>query len=281
MNATVDDPVERRFVRTASGLVHVRTSGRAAERERLPLYMAHSGPGSSRGLVPLIAELGKTRPVVAPDMLGNGDSDPPAIADPDISFYVDSAVEVLDALGIARVDFYGDHSGAQIGCELALRHPHRVRRLILDGPALFSASDRALMLERYAPAVIPDDFGGHLMWAWNFVEGLFLHFPYFSRDPAHRLMAAPVPPAPIRQALVVDLLKALPTYHLAYRAMFAHALAERLPLLTQPTLLMAVHGDPLVAYLDEAAALLPTARKELVERSARASTVLHFLDEAS
>ena len=46
---------------------------------------------------------------------------------------VDDMVAVLDALGLARVDVYGDSYGSYAAQALALRHPGRVRTLVLDG----------------------------------------------------------------------------------------------------------------------------------------------------
>ncbi len=271
-------PIDRAFVRVEAGLIHYRMAAPADAREidGPPVYAAHAGPGSSRGLEDVIATLGRHRCVVAPDMMGNGDSDPPP-GPTDLDFYVARAIEVLDRLGIEQVDFYGVHTGAHIGCELALQHPGRVRRLILDGIALFPADLRGELLDRYAPAIVADAHGGHLAWAWHFVAGLFVHFPYYREDPVHRLFASAVPPPAIRQALVADLVKALPSYHFAYRAVFAHPTAERLPLIEQPTLLMTVDGDPLAIYLDAASALLPHAMRLVATRETRLVEISRFL----
>lgn len=269
--------VDRHFLRLASGrLLHYRAAGVARAGE-LPLLLAHAGPGSSAGLVPLIQQLARHRRVIAPDMPGNGDSEPLDLARTEIIDYLGPMLELLDALGIAQVDFCGQHTGAHIGCELALRQPARVRKLVLDGIALFEPELREQLLAHYAPRVAPDAFGGHLAWAWHFVEGMFTHFPHFMQDPAHRLTHGPVPPAAVRQALVAELIKALPSYHHAYHAAFAHPAAERLPQLRHATLLMAADGDPLGRYLDPAAALLPAARVRRMSREARAEVIEEFL----
>ncbi len=46
---------------------------------------------------------------------------------------VDDMVAVLDALGLRRVDVYGDSYGSFAAQTLALRHPGRIRSLVLDG----------------------------------------------------------------------------------------------------------------------------------------------------
>jgi pimeloyl-ACP methyl ester carboxylesterase len=270
--------IERAFVRIPAGLVHYRSADAAPAQGLPPLYMAHAGPGCSRGLEPLIAALGQERRVIAPDTLGNGDSAPPPMPAPTIADYAESVAQILDALGVDQVDFYGDHTGAQIGAELAAVHPGRVRRLILDGVPLFPPDLKADLLARYAPPVQPDEYGGHLAWAWGFVRDLTLHFPYYLTDPAHRLNTSPIPPVEARQALVVDLLKALPTYHLAYRAAFAHDTAARLSQLRVPTLLLGAPTDPLVAYLEAAAALVPGARHLRLDREAKAAAITAFLE---
>ena len=55
-----------------------------------------------------------------------------------------------------------------------------------------------------------------------------LHFPYFLRDPEHRLMSRPVPDADELHMRAVEVLKALRTYHKSYRAAFAYPGRARL-----------------------------------------------------
>lgn len=262
-SATAGEPqVDRAFLRLAEGLVHYRHAG-APPRSRgvpLPLYLAHAGPGSSRAFEPLLPAFGRRRFAFAPDMLGNGDSAAPASEDVAIAYYVDAAVRILDALGLDAVDFYGSHTGAQIGVELAIAQPRRVRRLVLDGIPLFAPQFRQQLLANYAPKQAPDEFGGHLSWAWHFVRDQQLYWPYFDRSAGNRLANAVPPPAQL-QASVTDVLKALGTYHIAYRAAFRQDTAALLPQLRCPVLITASERDPLSLYLDDAAALIPGAIK--------------------
>jgi pimeloyl-ACP methyl ester carboxylesterase len=264
MVAAVD--LDRAFVRIKEGLVHYRHAGEQKSGGKLPLYMVHAGPGSSAGLAPIIAEFGKTRRVIAPDTLGNGDSAAPGLANPELTYYADSVVRVMDALKLDKVDYFGTHTGAHIGIELLIARPDRVRRVIFDGIGVFPAERQKMMLENYAPEMKPQEFGQHLIWAWNFVRDQSLHFPYFMRVPEYR-MNNPVPPPEFTHRAVVEVLKALTTYHNGYRAVFRHDTKARLQMLKNVELMfMASETDPLHLYLDGAAALVPGAKKTLITR---------------
>lgn len=250
---------ERAFARIAEGLVHYRhVDGNGASR---PTLMMHASPASSRSVEPLalaVAQIGGGR-VIAPDTPGNGDSVPLRQADPELLDYADAIVRMLDALAIERVDLYGFHTGAHIGIELAIAHPDRVGRLALDGLLWLEESERAEFLTHYAPPLVPDAWGTQIFQALQFIRDQSWFFPHFKRDPAHNLGGGAMPPE-LLHTLTVDLLKAAPSYHLAYRAVFRHRLAERLPKLTVPVLLMADDGDPTRESVRRAATLVVDAR---------------------
>jgi len=278
--------IDRGFVRIVEGLVHYRSCGKETEG-RLPLYMIHASPASSITLVRLMEVLGEKRSVIAPDTLGNGDSAAPAPDEPDMEYYAESVARVLDALGLTQVDVYGSHTGAHIGCELAIRHPERVRRLVFDGIGMFSEEDRREFLERYAPQVAPDSFGSHLVWAWHFVRDQVLHFPYFRRTPEYRRDRT-MPSPEVLHRIVLDVLKGLTTYHKAYHAAFRHADRERLPLIRQPTFCTASEDDPLSVGVEEAATLVPHSTKAILPSSAtpeglaaKAQAISDFLEARS
>jgi pimeloyl-ACP methyl ester carboxylesterase len=269
--------VDRAFLRFDAGLVHYRSAG-VDRPGRGPLVMAHGGPGSSAGLAPMMAELAADRLVVAPDMMGNGDSDPPPIPEPEIAFYADCLLAVMDRLGLERVALYGHHTGAQVVSALAVSHPDRVSGLVLDGVALFPDALRAEFLDRYAPAFTPDEGGAHLLEAWRFVARTTQAFPHYSDAPQDQIPGGAPPPPAVLATRTAEVLKVWSTYHLAYLAAFRDDMAARLPRLQRPVLVLEVEGDPLSGYAEKAAALAPRATVAKVTRAGRAAAVARFLN---
>ena len=272
-------PVRRRFVDIGAGQVHVRVAGQPGLGT--PLVMFHPSPGSSKMLEPLMTRFAATRQVFAPDTLGNGDSAAPTRPDPSLDAFVDAHIAALDALGLQQVDCYGSHTGANIACEIAIRQPGRVRRIILDGVSLYSDAERAEMLSRYAPPLTLSDDASHLLWIWTFVRDAFLFWPWYKRDAAHA-RAVGVPNAEALHDKFVEVAKAARTYHLSYRAAIAYRKEERLPLVRVPTLLACAETDMLLAYLDRVAGLMPGATRAVTpgfgDETASRATMAQMLD---
>ena len=101
-----------------------------------PVLLIHgSGPGVSawanwRLLLP---ELSRRARVIAPDMVGFGFTERPSGQRYDMDAWVAQALGLLDALGVERCDLVGNSFGGALALALAIRHPHRVRRLVLMG----------------------------------------------------------------------------------------------------------------------------------------------------
>lgn len=104
--------------------------------EGQPVLMLHgSGPGVSawanwRLVLP---ELSRRARVIAPDMVGFGFTERPAGIVYGMDVWVRHAIDLLDALSIARADIVGNSFGGGLALALAIRHPERVRRLVLMG----------------------------------------------------------------------------------------------------------------------------------------------------
>jgi 2-hydroxymuconate-semialdehyde hydrolase len=103
-----------------------------------PVLLIHgSGPGVSawanwRLTIPALAA---GRRVIAPDMVGFGYSERPKGVRYSLDTWVAQAVGLLDALKIEQADLVGNSFGGGLALALAIRHPKRVRRLVLMGAA--------------------------------------------------------------------------------------------------------------------------------------------------
>lgn len=80
-----------------------------------------------------IPELARRFRVVAPDMLGFGYSARPAGLTYSKDVWLRHAVGFLDAMKLDKVDLVGNSFGGGLALALAIRHPDRVRRLVLMG----------------------------------------------------------------------------------------------------------------------------------------------------
>jgi len=127
----MDNPELGRTVMAAGIRTNLHDLGQGS-----PLLMIHgSGPGVSAYANWRLAmpELAKARRVIAPDMVGFGFSERPAGQRYTMDAWVAQAVGVLDALDVERADLVGNSFGGALALALAIRHPQRVRRLVLMG----------------------------------------------------------------------------------------------------------------------------------------------------
>ncbi len=281
MNTTGE--IERAFVRLDEGQVHLRRL--PASGPGLPLLLFHASPASSwfmAGLMLALRAAGHEGEIIAPDTLGNGDSPPPAVAEPDIAYFADAMRRMCDALGIAKADLYGTHTGARIACEFAAAYPDRTGKLVLDGITEYPDTFREEVIANYAPSVEPDEYGRHLIWAFNFCRDQALYFPHFKKGPETRLGGAMPPPAVLHR-ITLDVLKALDTYPKPYIAAFRYRAFERMPHVRAATLLLKPENE--LALLNQsvetALDLLRRSRAQTVAAgdAPKAAAIAAFLKE--
>jgi 2-hydroxymuconate-semialdehyde hydrolase len=103
-----------------------------------PVLLIHgSGPGVTawanwRLVMPALAKQAR---VIAPDMVGFGFTERPVGFAYTMDAWVRQAIGLLDALKLDQVDLVGNSFGGALSLALAIRHPQRVRRLVLMGAA--------------------------------------------------------------------------------------------------------------------------------------------------
>ena len=114
--------------------IHSRV-GRDHGRGKPALVLVPGLVVTSRNVAPTARLLQEKFSVHALDLPGFGKSDKPAqvLSVPQLAT---ALLEWMDAAGLAKAHLLGNSFGCQVIVELAFRHPERVDRLVLTGPAL-------------------------------------------------------------------------------------------------------------------------------------------------
>jgi 2-hydroxy-6-oxonona-2,4-dienedioate hydrolase len=115
--------------------MHARLTAEPVPADAPVVILVHGLVISSRYMVPTAEWLASTYRVYAPDLPGYGESEKPSHM-LNLSELADSIVHWMDAVGIERATFLGNSLGCQKIVELALRHPDRIERAILQGPTV-------------------------------------------------------------------------------------------------------------------------------------------------
>jgi pimeloyl-ACP methyl ester carboxylesterase len=131
--SAVTGPARLRFQRieTASGELSILAAGAGDA-----VVLIH-GLGATKGsFLPTVAALAGSFRLIALDLPGFGDSVKPLRAGYHPPFFARSVIHLLDALGLERAHVIGNSMGGRVALELGLRHPERVRRLVMLSPSL-------------------------------------------------------------------------------------------------------------------------------------------------
>lgn len=193
--------------------------------ERTAVVCLHHAGGSGRLFAPMLRELGNDRSVYALDLPGHGNSDAPqsrfSVAD------IAGAIgDFIDSLRLRNVDVFGYHFGALTAVELAVARAQQVRRVMLWGVPAYSAQDRAAPPTLPLTSALRDD-GSDVAEAWR-------------RTVEHRGPGVPM------ASLAEDFGDRLHSSASAARALTAaldYPVAERLPLVKQPALVMRLKDE--------------------------------------
>jgi pimeloyl-ACP methyl ester carboxylesterase len=119
--------------RLTVGTTAVRYVRRGTDRAQpgdLPILVLHGWGAHLEAVKPILAALGGAAELVALDLPGFGESDPPP--DPwDADAYARFVLAFLDELGIERCHVIGHSHGGRVAICMAAEHPERVGRLLL------------------------------------------------------------------------------------------------------------------------------------------------------
>jgi pimeloyl-ACP methyl ester carboxylesterase len=95
------------------------------------VVFVHGMAGSSATWDAVLPALAERFTVVAPDLLGHGDSATPSTADYSLGAYASTVRDLLDALGEPRATVVGQSLGGGIAMQFAYQFPDRCARLVL------------------------------------------------------------------------------------------------------------------------------------------------------
>ncbi len=172
--------------RSAAARIRVSTSSGNAEYTEYgagePLLVSH-GIFQSCDSVLVFRDLFPGRRIIAPSRFGYLGSDLPPRATP--ADQADAFIALLDALGIARIDVVGISAGTTSVLQLVLRHPERIKHLVVlsgnlpGSPTAVVQPSWARFVNRQVPLWLLRTF---LPSTMAFLSGVPRRFPMTSAD---------------------------------------------------------------------------------------------------
>jgi pimeloyl-ACP methyl ester carboxylesterase len=223
----------------------LRVRGNMSGKAR-PLVALHDPAGSSRLVEPIVAPYIGSRPVLALDLPGNGESD--NVIDPHnitSAAYAEIVIEALTALGVSDVDVIGRYSGGPIAMEMSFQRPSLIKHAVLAGVGIYEGDEQTSLLENYTPSIAPAWDGSHLIRAWAIMRDQGLFWPWFNRTAAGILWNDHAIDVNLIHLRVMEMLKIGDQYQKAYGAMWTYPMRARLALLKVPALFAVPTWEPI------------------------------------
>jgi pimeloyl-ACP methyl ester carboxylesterase len=126
---------ETRFVDTGK----YRTRMITVENDKPALFLLHGGGGHAETYSRNMVALSKYCRPIAIDFIWHGMSSKPAYSDKGptekghwLHQFTDQCIDLMDHLGIEKAAFEGESLGGWIAFDMAINHPHRTSKLILN-----------------------------------------------------------------------------------------------------------------------------------------------------
>ncbi len=111
--------------------VHGHKIAYREQGEGSPIILIHGIPTNSLMWREVMPQLATQHRVIAPDLLNYGLSDKPATADVSIAAQCRMIVQLMDALGLRRADVVAHDIGGGVAQLIAVQYPEKVRKLVL------------------------------------------------------------------------------------------------------------------------------------------------------
>ncbi|WXL25945.1 alpha/beta hydrolase [Ectopseudomonas mendocina] len=236
--------VKKTYVDVADGQIHLRyVSGNGT----VPTVFLHQTASSSAMYQAVMEQLADLAPLYALDTPGFGGSYRPPVV-PTTAYYVESLMQAIDALGIDQFNLFGHHTGAALACELAAKHPQRVRKLAILGPVQLTEEERSLWRDSAVKPLNIDAQATHFNEVWQRVTHLDqqpIEYP---------------PSVALATREAIDTLIAGDRWHEAYAAVFNQDFPAYLAQVKCPLLMICGEADVLYPYFQRAREARPDAQ---------------------
>ena len=161
--------IEHREIELHGNRVCYRTAG-----EGPPLVLIHGIAGSSRTWESVIPTLAQENTVIAPDLLGHGESAKPS-GDYSLGAYASGVRDLLLALGHDQATVVGHSLGGGIAMQYSYQFPAHVERLVLVSSGGLGREVNAIIRSAALPGaglVLPLLAGGPVRWLGEQVDAL-------------------------------------------------------------------------------------------------------------
>lgn len=201
-----------------------------------PLVLIHGAQGDRSmfsGLVPVFA---KQFQVLTFDQRGSGQSEKPDM-DYSIALLADDTAALMDYVGFPSAHIIGVSMGGMIAQELVLRHPQKVRSLVLGcttpgGPKAVRLGGEALT-KAYSTTPMSAEERGKALAEAAFTKGYIERHPEIIPAMIEARRQRPIDPVALGHRM---------------KAAYAHNTYDRLPQIACPTLVITGKDDALISW---------------------------------
>lgn len=231
------------------------------------LILLHGIAGSSTTWAPLLDALREHFTVIAPDLLGHGESDKPR-HDYSLGAYANGVRDLMIALGVERATIAGHSLGGGVALQFAYQHPERCERLVLVSSGGLGSEVSWMLRALTVPGteyLMPLLFPSQARFLGNSVRGLLRRLGLWSPNVEEQWRTYVTLTEPGNRHAFVRTLRSV--VDLAGQTVSAH---DRLYLASRlPTLVIWGERDRIIPVSHATAAheAMPGSRLETFERS--------------
>ncbi|MSO64718.1 MAG: alpha/beta hydrolase [Alphaproteobacteria bacterium] len=188
-----------------------------------PVLLLHDFLQSARCLDRLANGFIGSRPVVAIDLPGHGDSD---AGDPSVTAWAAAVDGALAALQIDQADVIGVGGGAPVAVELATTRPQRIAHAVVFDAWHLNDAERADLVRQVVPDLTPRWDGAHLLTAWHAARNQGIFWPWYRQTAGAMLRNAPDVDDLAVHERAMALMRAMPIATAAAQAVVCYPLLE-------------------------------------------------------